>query len=356
MALRSGGWHPLPMSIAFDSSRWENIRSISRKWWAGELERPLIPARVLGRDPGRPEPRLPLLGQGNCHDFSITPEQIIDRIDYDLSCYHFLGDAFPYFNMDCFGPGIVAAFLGAKLDNSSGRVWFHPPADTPIAELHFQFDPDNVWFQRVCDIYREGMRRWQGVVLMGMTDLGGVVDILSSFRPGDALLMDLYDEPEEVKRLIGEIHELWHHYYAALNEVLQPVNPGYSDWSRIYSDTPGYILQADFAYMISPEMFDEFVLPELAASCRKLSRPFYHLDGKGQLPHLDSLLRIPELAGVQWIPGDGQPDCRHWPEVYQKIAGAGKKIQLIGDLQTLDAVACQIGSTKEIFLWSGSLY
>ena len=29
-------------------------------------------------------------------------------------------------------PGVIAAFLGAKLDNSTGRVWFHPPAPACI--------------------------------------------------------------------------------------------------------------------------------------------------------------------------------------------------------------------------------
>ena len=61
-------------------------------------------------------------------------------------------------------------------------------------------------------------------------------------------------------------------------------------------------------------MFDESK-PELAASCRRLKNAFYHLDGLGQLPHLKSLLSIPELKGIQWVPGDGQPDVTEWPAV-----------------------------------------
>jgi len=343
------------MAIDFDASRWDKIRLAYRQWWDGELERPIIPVRLAGRDPGRAKPDVPLLSQANCHDFSITPEQIIDRIDYEISSYHCLGDAFPYFSMDCFGPGVIAAFLGGKLDNSTGRVWFHPPAHQPIGEIHFRFDPDNVWFRRICDIYRAGMQRWQGQVLMPMTDLGGNLDILSAFRPGEELLMDLYDEPEEVKRLAWEAHEAWHQYYNALNEVLQPFNPGYSDWTQIYSETPSYMLQCDFSYMISPEMFEEFVQPELAASCRRLDHSFYHMDGKGQLPHLDSLLAIPELGGVQWSPGDGHPNCSHWPEVYQKIVAAKKNTQVYGDLEVLDAVMNQIGTGKGIYLMNFTL-
>ena len=337
------------MAIDFDPARWEKIRSSFRQWWAGDLERPLISIIAGGRDPGRAKPDVPLLSQANCHDFSISPEQIIDRIDYELSTYRYLGDAFPVFSMDCFGPGVIAAFMGATLDNSTGGVWFHPPAHKPIGEIHLRFDPDSVWFRRICDIYHAGMQRWQGQVLMSMTDLGGNLDIVSTFRPGEELLMDLYDEPGEVKRLLREAHEAWHQYYNALNEVLQPINPGYSDWARIYSDTPSYILQCDFSYMIGPEMFEEFVSPELGSTCRRLDRSFYHLDGIGQLPHLDAILAIPELGGVQWVPGAGQPDCSHWPEVYSKIAAAKKNLQVWGGFDVLDAVRSQIGTGKGIY-------
>ena len=72
------------------------------------------------------------------------------------------------------------------------------------------------------------------------------------------------------------------------------------------------MLQCDFCYMIGPEQFKKFVLPELAVSCKKLTNPFYHLDGPGQLPHLDYLLSIPELKGIQCVPGDGSPHDGPW--------------------------------------------
>ena len=189
------------------------------------------------------------------------------------------------------------------------------------------------------------MARWQGQVLMGMTDLGGNLDILSSFRPGEKLLFDLYDHPDDVKRLTWEAHHAWHHYFNELNKVLQPINPGYSDWSGIYSATPSYMLQSDLSYMISPQMFSEFVKPELEATINRLPRSFYHLDGVGQLGHLDELLTITQLNGVQWIPGHGKPDCAHWPDLYRKINAAGKLIQITdGSFASIRAVGEQIGT------------
>lgn len=337
------------MPIDFSPEQWERVRATYRKWWAGELDRPVIAVQLGGKDPGRDKPDVPLLSQTTCHDFSVSPEDLIDRIDYELSQNVYVGDAYPRLSMVHFGPGVMAAFMGARLDNSTGNVWFHPPEDLPISEIHFKYDPDSAWFKRVKDICTAAVERWQGQVMIDMVDLGGNLDILASFRSGEKLLLDLYDHPEEVKRLLWEAHEIWHRYYNELNEIVRPVNPGWSDWSGIYSDCPSYMLQCDFCYMIGPEMFDEFVKPELEAGINRLGRAFYHLDGPGQLPHLDSLLTIEQLDGVQWIPGTGNPDCAHWPEVYRKIHAAGKKIQLIDvRFDELNAVMEQIGTGRGI--------
>jgi 5-methyltetrahydrofolate--homocysteine methyltransferase len=88
------------------------------------------------------------------------------------------------------------------------------------------------------------------------------------------------------------------------------------------------MLQSDFAYMISPRMFERFVLPDLVACCDALDQPFYHLDGVGQIPHLDMLLSLERLRGIQWIPGDGQPPPEAWLPVLQRIRAAGKLCQL----------------------------
>ncbi|MCL2646290.1 MAG: hypothetical protein FWD61_04690 [Phycisphaerales bacterium] len=323
------------MAIDFDTSRWAKVKGVWSKWWVGELKRPLVAVELVGRDPGRPEPAAPMLDQSTCADLSIPAEALVDRLDWELSRRIYLGDAFPVFEMLSFGPGVLAAMIGGKLDNATGRVWFHPGKKVPIKEMHFEYNAsvaENVWLRRIKELCAAMMKRWQGQVLVGMTDLGGNMDVLSTFWPGEELLLLLCDQPEEVRRVLWEVHEVWHRVFAEIHAVLQPVNPGYTSWCWTYSDRPYYMLQCDFCYMISPEMFGEFVLPELAASARRLDRCCYHLDGKGQLPHLDAILAEPRIGGVQWVPGAGAPDGSNWPEIYRRIFAAGKRAQIGGKL------------------------
>jgi len=330
------------MSIDFSPQRWDNFIRNANAWWDGTLGRPLAGAQLIGRDPGRPQPGAFYLDQENCLDFSVSPEDIVDRIDYELSRVVFLGDAFPHMTMHAFGAGVLAAFLGARMDNSISGVWFHPPKEMPLSDMHFAFDPEHPIFRRVADICRAGVKRWDGQVQIGMTDLGGVLDVLASFRTSESLLLDLYDCPDEVIRCAKEIELAWRQAYDALQEIISPVNPGYSDWLGLYSPTRLYTTQSDFCYMVSPEMFGQFVLPELQRTWAWLGRGVYHLDGIGELPHLPQMLSSEDLEVIQWVPGDGKPDEAHWPDVYKTIRAGGKRLMIM-NLYSVPAVIGQTG-------------
>jgi hypothetical protein len=48
----------------------------------------------------------------------------------------------------------------------------------------------------------------------------------------------------------------------------------------------------------------------------------------GQIRHLDMLLSLERLRGIQWIPGDGQPPPEEWLPLLKRIRDAGKLCQL----------------------------
>jgi hypothetical protein len=191
-----------------------------------------------------------------------------------------------------------------------------------------------------------------------MTDLQNGIDPVTMFFPSEVMLEALLEEPAEVRRLVAENHALFWRYFDEIDAAARKANPGYSCWATIFSELPYYMFQSDFCGMVGPDMFAEFILPELAECFRRIPRTFYHLDGPGQLKHLDAILAFPELRGVQWIPGAGQPDERNWPEVFRKIRTAGKLVQVFGNIATLDAIAGQLGSAKGICLigWEDAAY
>ena len=90
-------------------------------------------------------------------------------------------------------------------------------------------------------------------------------------------------------------------------------------------------------------MFKRFVMPDLTACCDYLDYGFYHLDGIGELPHLDQLIGLERLRGIQWQPGDGQPKADGWLELIAKIRDSGKRCQIYVTRQGALTVQKEIG-------------
>ena len=313
----------MSINLHFTQDDWQRVRRDWTAWWAGELERPLVMIECL--DSQTAENLAPNFTSNLPLD--MPADEVIDRYQSRLEATRFYGDAFPKWWPN-FGPGIMAGFLGADVHAAPDTVWFAPHDKLPIAELHLSYDADNFWWQRIRELTRLAVERWRGQVTVAYTDIGGNLDILAHLRATQSLLFELYDAPDEVERLVREITQLWLRYYGELDAIIQPTGCGSTPWAAIWSPARCYMLQCDFSYMISPKMFERFVLPDLAACCAAMEHGFYHLDGKGQIPHLDMLLSLKHLRGIQWIPGDGAPPPEEWLPLLKRIRDGGKLCQL----------------------------
>jgi hypothetical protein len=314
----------MPM-LNFTEADWERIEGDTQAWWEKELDRPLVYLAVTDSIPTR-KPYSYLTN----YPLEMPAAQVVDQYEPFLNATHYYADAFPWWWIN-FGPGIAAGFLGSKVgsvSDPSETVWFSPASPVEIQDLHFTYDAQNIWWQRVQEITAAATERFGGMLQVSHTDLGGNLDILASFRETQGLLFDVLEQPEEVDRLVMEINHLWLRYYDEQEAIIRTKCRGTSSWAPIWTTGKTYMLQSDFCYMISPAMFERFVLPDLAACCDHLTHGFYHLDGKGEIPHLDMLLSIKRLRGIQWIPGDGQPTPDQWLPLLKRIREGGKLCQV----------------------------
>lgn len=328
------------MNLRFHDEDWARIARDYGAWWAHELERPLVQITGVERQEGVAYADLP--HRVAEYPLDVSPEEIIARTTPHLEAARYYGDAFPRYFVD-FGPGMLAGFLGAGVNPVPDTVWFSPPREVDAGDLHLAWDEGNPWWRRVEKITRLAAEAWGGRVQVSHTDLGGNLDVLASFRTTEGLLLDLYDAAEEVERLAGEVTRAWLHAYDLLDGIIRPACPGTVPWAPIWSAGTAYMLQCDFAYMISPEMFQRFVLPDLTACCAHLSHGFYHLDGPAQIAHVDLLMGIERLRGIQWVPGAGNADPEAWPALLARIVRGGKLCQVVVSAEGALRIVREVG-------------
>jgi 5-methyltetrahydrofolate--homocysteine methyltransferase len=336
----------MSINLRFTPKDWERIQRDWTAWWHHEIDRPMTVISAYEWQGINFKPQY--AGWEEEKDVFLIDE-ILDYDQLNLENESFFGDSWPRWWPN-FGAGIVAGFLGAKVGVDENTVWFEPPTENRAADIHPKFDPNNFWWRWVKTITQRAVERWGKHVTVAHTDLGGNLDILASLRGTQNLLLDLYDCPEEIDRLAAEITRLWLQYYDALNDIIQTAGRGTTAWTPMWCPGRYYMLQSDFCYMISPEMFERFVMPDLETICNHIDYGFYHLDGIGQIPHLDLLLSIENLRGVQWVPGDGQAPTWEWLPLLKRIRDAGKLCQIGTSTEGALKVTRELGS-KGFMFW-----
>lgn len=223
------------------------------------------------------------------------------------------------------GPGSLAAILGAEMDGRPDTIWYrHLPEDSD----EIIFDENNRWWQLHLDLLRMCKEHAQGRYFVGCPDLIEGMDTLASLRGTQPVLMDIIDRPDELKRQIQAVNDVWFKVFDQIYDIINIDGEMAFCYFTIWG--PGKVakLQSDISIMISPRDFRRFVAPYIREQCQWLDHSLYHLDGVGAMRHVDALLEIEELDAIQWTPGVDQPQggdpC--WYDLYKRILAGGKSV------------------------------
>lgn len=307
---------------------WTQREKDYRAWWEGELKRPLVVLECL-KDASAGV-FSSVYRDLHCFGLDMPAEQAAEQIEQSFSSLEYLGDAFPRWWPN-FGPGILSSYLGCPHDYADGGTWFHEIPNADLASYDIA-DPENSpWELRIAEITRAAAQRLGDTVVFGFPDIGGPLDILASMFGSAEVLMTMLEHPEAVVNQHNKVCSAWKNFYLRFKDLLDSIEcirPWRGSWMPVMAPGDTYPLQCDLSIMISQEMFSELVMDDMRQSCRTVSYPFYHLDGPGSVRHLDMLLEIDELRGIQWVPGAGAAPAHEWTDVLQRIREAGKLCQV----------------------------
>ena len=310
---------------------WEEAQQRLAAWWRGEV----MDRFVLQVTAPRDKPLAVEASAGRPRDVEgrwLDPGHRIAAAEKRFAATWFGGEAFPYFDPHL-GPGSLALYLGSEPVFAEDTVWYQPCIFDLDAHVTVHLDPQNRWWRATKRLVAEGARCGQGRYLTALPDLIENLDTIASLRGTEQLLWDLVDRPAQIHDLQRRVLEAYFQCYDELYAMTSGGAPGCC-FSAFQVWAPGRMakLQCDFSAMISPTMFDEFVVPYLSQQCERLDYSVYHLDGVEAVNHLDFILSIPRLTALQWTPGANRPGCGapEWFEIYRRARKAGKSLLLAG--------------------------
>lgn len=255
------------------------------------------------------------------------PERIIRRNRKLMENTYFGGEAFPSIFVDLGAGGHAGFFKGAKHEFGDS-VWFFPSLNDPD---DLEFDDNSFMYQKTLELARAYAEDSRGDYMVSMPDSTGNADALSHLMGPDELLVAMIEKPESVKRALQEIEKAYERIMLEVYGIVKDTNEGGSCVSWLSTWSPGLHaqMQCDMSVMISNDMFEEFIMPELQAQCEFLDAALYHFDGVEQIRHLDSLLSISRLRAIQWTQVAGQKPCTEYIPELRRIQAAGKSLIIL---------------------------
>ncbi|MHB9130770.1 MAG: hypothetical protein ACYDBB_06730 [Armatimonadota bacterium] len=305
---------------------WEAARERLTSWWnGGDIGRAAMQIYAPRTEaweaiPAMPEPEGWITGY--------STKNLPYRVNVALRSYlnvNCHGEAVPVASPGDLAPNCVALYLGCQGVEMPGTVWCKPFIDEP-EQARFDYNPDSFYWQFTLEASRQTLAQSKGKFFLAFPDLIEGLDTLEAMRGGQRLLMDLLDRPEWVQACLRQITDRYFRYYDVLYDLYRDEVGGSVFWAW----APGRMakFQCDFSAMISPAMFEEFMVPVLTEMTERVSYCMYHWDGPGAIPHHDLLLSIPGLTMLQWTPGAGAEPTWHecWWPMYHKTLDAGKKL------------------------------
>jgi hypothetical protein len=247
---------------------------------------------------------------------------------------YFAGEALPVTYVN-WGAMALAAIFGSPPEFNKASVWY-PKIIDDWNQWTWTLDKDaNPTWQTLLAIVDRLTEGAEGKYLVGKPELGNGADVLSLMRGMDHLAMDLIMNPEAVKTGVEVISDAWVTLMEQAYQRTTASNHGGDvlAWMGIWAPGRTDQIACDFSTVISPQMFEEFFIPEILKMGNWCEYGVYHLDGQSCMMNmLDILLEIDQIKTIQFTPGTGSPLPTYSEQYiprYRRILESGKNLYLL---------------------------
>jgi hypothetical protein len=320
----AGAGHPVAMqsdAMSIYKPDWREARDRMIQWWAtGKADR--VVAKVTAPRDGAP-PRAP---RGSAEQRITDRATVFANLDQAFNATFFGGEAFPTHFVDI-GAVQLGAFLGSELEFRDESVWQAPLGFGWDQAERLAFDPSNRWWRFVCDLTEASCRRAAGRYLVTGGAVGGIIDVMANLLGCEETIVAMVKRPDAVHRLRERMTAWARQMGDEIAAIVGRYQRGSVDWLQMWAPERFTSPQCDLSVMLSPTMFRDLVLPEIRDEADRVDHAFYHLDGSAQWRHLEALLSLARLEGIQWSPEPQvAADPLAFAAEFRRAKNAGRKL------------------------------
>jgi hypothetical protein len=219
-------------------------------------------------------------------------------------------------------------------DYATGSSRSRPLDAPPVAEDIPEFSVEDPWIAKAREFLTVLGTRSGGRYPLATTLMRGIADVMAAMYGSPQFIYRLLDEPQESLRVAERLVRLWVGFADSQLELIPPFHGGVgSFYYNLWMPGRGVWIQEDAAALLSPELFERFVLPGLTEIVRHFDSSIIHLHPSDFIP-VDFLVET-GLTAIELHIDYGGPRAEALLPYYRKIQSR-KPLIIWGDLTAED--------------------
>jgi hypothetical protein len=197
-----------------------------------------------------------------------------------------------------FGIPWVETIAGCPVVADPGSLWADSFLDSYVNRPPICFDPDDPWLRKLIVFTQALVEFADGRFPVALPQTRGPLDTLAAMRTPERMCVDFVECPDEVFKILGELTDLWIGINEAVLEVIPPFHGGHCTRMNMWAPGKAITPQNDISTLISPEMYEEFVLPWDREIVDHFPYHCFHLHST-EYHQVDVLLKLEKLTAIE---------------------------------------------------------
>lgn len=201
-----------------------------------------------------------------------------------------------------FGPALLPALAGAGFEYDAHTSWsVQAYASANLAKVS-TFNPRHPLLEKYIRRLEPLLENWSwDTYLPSLADYLGPLDIVAGLIGSEKLAVELYDNPEDVRRLASDAAKLLAEAIAFELELHRKagLTDGVTDTFGVWLPGKGVRLSEDFSTLVGPEQFREFFHAPDSYICENMDSVFMHVHS-GAIQCLPGFLDVRKMGAIEF--------------------------------------------------------
>ena len=230
----------------------------------------------------------------------------------------------------------IEAICGCEVFAQNDSFITKPYLDDIKDLSKIKIDFVNPWYRKYIEFVDKLTKNFGNDCPVAQPILRGVSDVMGALVGQEKMVYAMYDSPDDVKRLMSKINDVFLELLKEHQKRVQPFQGGYTmGFYHLWSPGKCAWFQEDLSSLMAPEHYRNFIRYEHERICKTYDYTAIHLHSSS-FHMIDEILEVKGLKTIEINKDVGGLTISEMTPVFKKVQTSGRNLIIWGSLEPED--------------------